>query len=53
MSRFTKTEIKNIEKFLGMSSGYVLDFSDRTLLTVGAATTLCVFLFETHEDTKE
>lgn len=30
MSTFTKTEINNIEKFLGMSSGYVLDFSDRT-----------------------
>jgi len=30
MSTFSMTERHNLEKFLGMSSGYVLNFSDRT-----------------------
>ena len=30
MSTFSMAERHNLEKFLGMSSGYVLNFSDRT-----------------------
>jgi hypothetical protein len=30
MSRFSMAECHNLEKFLGMSGGYVLNFSDRT-----------------------
>ena len=30
MSKFTMAERHNLEKFLGMSGGYVLNFSDRT-----------------------
>ena len=30
MSTFSMAERQNLEKFFGMSSGYVLNFSDRT-----------------------